>query len=142
MEYALVGISTKIVAFVTLILGLAYFVNTSALTPILQGFTLYGITLQIIFNLLLLAGMLVGVTVIWRDRDQPPISKKMAERIALADIKRKYLDCQSHWIISNLTQLEGKQWHVVGAMLSGSVQEKINIWLDSQTGDIDHLSFD
>jgi len=90
----LVGASAKVVAFVTLVLGLAYFVNTPALTPILVATFVYGINLQIVFTLALLFMMLVGVAWIWKGRDEPPVSKKKAEQIALAEVsrRRKLLD--------------------------------------------------
>ncbi len=139
----MVGTSTKIVAFVTVILALLAFVNTSVLTGILQAIILNGVNLQIVLTLLLLFVMLIGVLWIWKKGDQPPISKKRAEEIALAEFKKQYPDEESYWPYSKLTKLEGREWHVVGAFLHGgaSKEQRFNIWIDCQNGKFERLSW-
>jgi len=135
------GLLAKIGTLVAVIVGVGYFVNGSALTPILKNIVIDGIDFLVISNLMLVITIPVGAVVVWRKGDQPPFSKKSAEQIALVHIQRGYPDGQQHRIFSKLTKLEGREWRVYGSFLASSRQTDCSIWVDTQNGEVTHMSF-
>ena len=130
----------KIGSLASVIAVLVYLVNGSALTPILAAVTLRGVSMVVVSDVLLVSVLILGALAVWYSSDQPPVSKKRAEEIALYHIRRGYLDGSNHEVYCSLTRLEGNLWHVVGGFYD-PVPERINVYVDSRNGDVDHASF-
>ena len=136
----LVGAYTKLGAFATIVAALVVFINSSALTPMLETVAIEGITFEVIFTIILLAAFCIGCVAIWNRRDQPAITRRRAKEIALANLSRGHPDAQNITIQDRLTRLEGMQWHLVGTMLELGSVTSFSVWINCNTGNYDQFT--